>query len=124
VIRLLLVDDQPGTRRGLRMRLELEADVTVVGEAADGAAALRLADELNPDVVVMDVAMPIMDGITATKALCRSHLADSCAVVILSLYDDAVTQARAREAGAVAFVGKHRMDEPLLAAIRAAARAA
>jgi DNA-binding NarL/FixJ family response regulator len=96
VIRLLLVDDQPGTRRGLRMRLELEPDVSVVGEAADGAAALRLAAELNPDVVVMDVAMPIMDGITATKALRRSHLADSCSVVILSLYDDAITQARAR----------------------------
>jgi DNA-binding NarL/FixJ family response regulator len=121
VIRLLLVDDQPGTRRGLRMRLELEPDVTVVGEAADGAAALRLAGELNPDVVVMDVAMPIMDGITATKALRRSPLSGSCAVVILSLYDDAVTQARAREAGAVAFVGKHRMDEPLLTAIREAA---
>ena len=123
MIRLLLVDDQPGTRRGLRMRLELEPDVTVVGEAADGADALRLADQLNPDVVVMDVAMPIMDGITATKALRRSPRGGSCAVVILSLYDDAVTQSRAREAGAVAFVGKHRMDEPLLAAIRAAAGA-
>jgi DNA-binding NarL/FixJ family response regulator len=121
VIRLLLVDDQPGTRRGLRMRLELEPDVMVVGEAGDGVAALRLVDELAPDVVVMDVEMPVMDGIAATKALRRSPLGDRCAVVILSLYDDAVTQSRAHEAGAAEFVAKHRMDEPLLAAIRAAA---
>jgi DNA-binding NarL/FixJ family response regulator len=99
------------------MRLELEPDVTVVGEAADGEAALALAEALCPDVIIMDIEMPGMDGISATRAL-RGRRAK---VVILSLYDDTMTQARAHEAGAVAFVAKHRMEEPLLAAIRAAA---
>jgi DNA-binding NarL/FixJ family response regulator len=120
VITLVLVDDQPGARQGLRMRLELEPDVAVVGEAGDGAAALDLAETLCPDVVVMDIEMPGMDGISATRAL--RERGQRAKVVILSLYDDATTQARAREAGAVAFVAKHQMDEPLLAAIRAAAR--
>jgi DNA-binding NarL/FixJ family response regulator len=101
------------------MRLELEPDVIVIGEAADGAAALALAETLCPDVIIMDIEMPGMDGISATRALRERG---PCAkVVILSLYDDNATQAKAHEAGAVAFVAKHRMEEPLLAAIRAAA---
>jgi DNA-binding NarL/FixJ family response regulator len=119
VIRLLLVDDQPGARQGLKMWLELEPDVEVIGEAEDGQAALELADALHPDVVIMDIEMPGMDGISATRALSRRS--QPVKVVMLSLYDDSATQARAREAGAVAFVAKHRMEEPLLAAIRAAA---
>ena len=119
MITLLIVDDQPGTRRGLRMRLELEPDVAILGEAGDGATAVELTKQLHPDVVLMDVEMPGMDGIAATAAIRsvepRAH------VVILTLYDDNVTQARARAAGAHAFVPKHRMEEPLLAAIRGAA---
>lgn len=101
------------------MVLGLESDLAVVGEADDGAAALDLARNLAPDVVVMDVAMPAMDGITATIELRR--VAPRSAVVVHSLDDDPLTQARAEAAGAVAFVAKHRMEAPLLAAIRLAA---
>ncbi|CAA9580097.1 MAG: Two-component transcriptional response regulator, LuxR family [uncultured Thermomicrobiales bacterium] len=118
MITVLLVDDQPTMRSGLRMRLELEPDMAVVGEAGDGAAALALARETRPDVIIMDLEMPIMDGFTATAAI-RSAVPES-AVVVHSLYDDAANQARARAAGAVAFIGKHRLEAPLLAAIRRA----
>ena len=118
MITILLVDDQPLIRSGLRMRLELEPDLAVIGEAGDGAAALALARETHPQVVIMDIAMPIMDGIAATAAI-RAAVPES-AVVVHSLHDDAATQARARAAGAVAFVGKHHLEAPLLAAIRQA----
>jgi DNA-binding NarL/FixJ family response regulator len=118
MITVLLVDDQPVMRSGLRMRLELEPDMAIIGEAGDGATALALARETHPDVVIMDIEMPGMDGIAATAAI-RSAVPES-AVVIHSLYDDVATQARARAAGAVAFVGKHRLEAPLLDAIRKA----
>jgi len=118
-IRVLIVDDQPAVRRGLKIRLSLEPDVEVIGEAGDGAEAISLAGSLRPDVVLMDVRMPGMDGIEATAAL-RAVSRES-AVVILSLYDDAKTRTRAKEAGAVAFVAKHRMEEKLLAVVRRAA---
>ena len=115
-ISIVLVDDQATVRRGLRMRLTIEADVEVVGEAGSGEAALRLVRSLNPDVVLMDVEMPGMDGIDATAALRAA--APQVAVVVLSLYDDARTRARAREAGAAAFVAKHQAKTTLLATIR------
>ena len=119
MIRVLLVDDQPCARRGLRMWLELEPDLRVIGEAANGAEALRLADELRPDVVLMDVSMPGMNGIAATEAL--HPLTARSAVVILSFRDDAATRARALAAGAFAYVAKHEASERLLTAIRQAA---
>ena len=115
-IRVLLVDDQPAVRQGLRIRLVLEPDVEVVGEAGDGAGAISLAQSLRPDVILMDVRMPGMDGISAVRTL--RAVAPESAVVILSLYDDAKTRARAQEAGAAAFVAKHKVEETLLAAIR------
>ena len=115
-ISIVLVDDQAAVRRGLRMRLTMETDVEVVGEAGSGEAALRLVRSLSPDVVLMDVEMPGMDGIDATAAL-RAAV-PQVAVVILSLYDDARTRARAREAGAAAFVAKHQAKTTLLATIR------
>ena len=120
-IRLLVVDDRAAVRRGLRIWLALEPDLEVVGEASDGAEAISLTQALRPDVVLMDVEMPGMDGISATAAL-RS-LAPQSAVVILTLHDDAATRTRAREAGAAAFVAKHRMEETLLAEIRRVAMA-
>ena len=119
MIKLLLADDQLSVRRGLRMRLALEPDVTVIGEAENGAQTLALVPTLHPDVVLMDVKMPVMDGIAVTTAL--RGVAPRSAVVVLSLHDDAVTRARAEAAGAVAFVGKHEPADRLLAAIRHAA---
>lgn len=116
MIRLLLVDDQKNVRRGLRMRLALEPDVEVVGEADNGKNALNQVENLHPDIVLMDVEMPCMDGITATQTL---HNTDAlCAVVMLSLYDDAITKERCQKAGAKAFVAKHQMEQSLMTTIR------
>jgi DNA-binding NarL/FixJ family response regulator len=102
------------------MRLVLEPDLLVVGEASNGKEALALGQILSPDVVLMDIEMPEMDGITATAAL---HAAVPQSVVImLSIHDDAVTRAKAQAAGAVAFVEKCGTTEMLLAAIRRAAQ--
>jgi DNA-binding NarL/FixJ family response regulator len=117
-IRLLLVDDEPAVRRGLRMRLELEPDVEVVGEAGNGESAIELVAQLAPAVVLMDVEMPVMDGISATAEI---QARSSASVVVLSLHDDKDTIRRAKLAGAVAFVAKGRMDDALLNAIRSAA---
>jgi DNA-binding NarL/FixJ family response regulator len=119
-IQVLLVDDEPNVLRGLKMRLGLEEDIRVVGEASDGSTAVDLARRLAPDVVLMDVSMPVMDGIMATRELAEK--VPGTAVVILSMHDDSGTVGRAREAGAVAFVAKQRLDDSLLAAIRGAAK--
>jgi len=116
MIKLLLVDDQPIVRQGLRMRLMLEPDITVVGEASSGEQALVLVESLAPDIVLMDVEMPAMDGIATTAAM-RTSTSQS-AVVMLSIHDDVHTRARARAAGAAAFVEKSGTLEVLLATIR------
>ncbi len=119
MIRVLLVDDQAVVRRGLRVLFHLEPDLEVVGEASTGREALTLAQALTPDVVLMDIQMPGMDGIEATAALRRA--VSQSVVVILSISDDAQTRARAQAAGAVAFVEKRGATETLLSAIRQAA---
>jgi two-component system NarL family response regulator len=116
VIKILIVDDQATVRKGLRMRLEAESDLLVVGEAADGETALFLAKALAPDVVLMDVKMPRMDGIEATEAL--RIACPHAAVIMLSIYDDAQTRARAENAGAKAFVPKSVPTDMLRATIR------
>lgn len=118
MIKLLLVDDQPAVRRGLRMRLALEPDICVVGEAEDGMVALELVTRLKPDVVLMDIELPRLDGIAATARLHADH--PQSAVVILSLHDSENNRRRARLAGAVSFVAKQGADGALLDAIRAA----
>ena len=119
MIRVLLVDDQPVVRRGLRVRFHLEPDMQVVGEASTGREALTLAQTLSPDVVLLDIEMPGMDGIEATAAL-RTVVPQS-AVVILSIHTDRQTRLRAQAAGAVAFVEKRGTTDTLLSAIRQAA---
>ena len=116
MIRVLIVDDRPSVRRGLRMQLMLESDIEVVGEAASGEEALALVQQLQPDVVLMDVKMPGMDGITATRGV--QAIRPLSTIVLLSLYDDARLKAEAQAAGAAAFVGKHEGIDILLAAIR------
>jgi len=119
MIRVLLVDDQAVVRRGLRVLFHLEPDLEVVGEASTGTEALVLAQTLTPDVVLMDIEMPDMDGIVATAALRRT--VPKTRVVILSILDDAQTRGRAQAAGAVAFVEKRGATDALLSAIRQAA---
>jgi DNA-binding NarL/FixJ family response regulator len=116
MIGLLLVDDLAAVRSGLRMRLALEDDLIVLGEAEDGTLALELARELRPDIVLMDAEMPRMDGIAATVAL-RAAL-PQVIVIILSLNDDAASRDRALAAGATAFVSKRTTDTALIGAIR------
>jgi DNA-binding NarL/FixJ family response regulator len=118
-IHVLLVDDQSGVCAGLKMRLALEPDITVVGEASDGEGALAAAAIRQPDVVVMDYEMPGMNGAEATEALQRSG--SHAAVVMLSLHDDVSVRAEAARAGVTAFVAKHEPSESLIAAIRGAA---
>jgi DNA-binding NarL/FixJ family response regulator len=118
VIKLLLVDDQASVRAGLRMLLAFQPDISVVGEAENGEAAVTLAERLHPDVALMDVEMPRMDGIAATAAMRES--VPECAVVMLSFYDDVATRDRASAAGAVAFLGKQVSPEALLTTIRQA----
>jgi DNA-binding NarL/FixJ family response regulator len=120
VITLLVVDDQPSVRRGLKMRLALEPDLKTLGEASNGLEALAAVSTLHPDVVVMDVDMPHLDGIAATQRLCS--LSPATAVVILSIHDDEATRQRARAAGAAAFVAKQAGDGALLEAIHGAAK--
>jgi len=101
------------------MRLRLEPDVEVVGEAGNGVAAIELARELAPDVVVMDVRMPVMDGITATRHILEDSV--HLPIIALSLYDDTATVQGALAAGAAAFIAKSRMDSTLVDTIRSCA---
>ncbi len=98
------------------MRLALEPDITVVGEAADGPSAVRMAADLVPDAVIMDVGMPGADGIEAAAAI-RAAAPDT-QVVILTIHDDPNTRGRAQMAGAAAFVVKQKCGGDLIAAVR------
>lgn len=119
MIRVLLVDDQSIVRQGWQMRLALEGDMTIIGEAANGLEAIQAAQSLNPDVILMDVEMPVMDGIASAEKL--RDVAPGVAVVMVSMYDTAATRQRAQAVGTAAFVCKQEPVESLLAAIRQAA---
>lgn len=116
MITVLLVNDEAIMREGLRMRLALEADMTIVGEATTSAEALEQVQRLQPDIVLMGLALPDMDGISTVAALRAAQPAS--AVVILSLQDDATIRARAQAAGAAAFVGKHEGVKTVLTMLR------
>lgn len=118
-IRVLVVDDHAIVRMGLVALLEAEDDIAVVGDADDGAAALRKAAKLKPDVVVLDIMMPVMDGVTATRKL-RENVPDA-KVLILTTSTVSDDLAHAMEAGACGIVPKSSPNRNLLAAIRAVA---
>lgn len=119
-IRVLIADDHLIVREGLRLILETVEDMTVVGEAADGAEAVRLASVLQPDVVLMDLRMPGMDGLTAIERLQATH--PHIAVVILTTYNEDELMVRGLQAGARGYLLKDTDRETLFHAIRAAAR--
>ena len=116
MISVFLVDDQESVRRGLRMRLALEEDLQVVGEAADAKKALDLIQELKPDVVIMDIEMPGMDGISTAAVL--HDMTPEIKVVLLSLHDNPFLRDRAFIAGASALVEKRGGAVNLLNEIR------
>jgi DNA-binding NarL/FixJ family response regulator len=118
-MRVLLADDHAIVRRGLRSLLESEPGITVVAEAGDGAEAVRLAAEHHPDVVVLDIAMPLLNGIDVAARL--QSMERPPRVVILSMHTDESYILRALAAGAQAYLLKDATDEDLLPAIRTVA---
>ncbi|HZG94721.1 MAG TPA: response regulator transcription factor [Mycobacteriales bacterium] len=121
MIRIALVDDQLLLRTGFRMILESEDDFEVVGEAADGAAGVRLARELRPDVVLMDIRMPVMDGVQATKELAGPDVSEPVKVLILTTFDLDEYVVEALRCGASGFLLKDVPAEQLIEAIRVVA---
>ncbi len=119
MIRVLLVDDHPVVRSGLAGLLGGEADIEVVGEADDGAQGVALAADLRPDLVLMDLRMPGMDGASATAAITS---AGTARVLVLTTYDTDADILRAVEAGATGYLLKDTPREQLVDAVRAAAR--
>jgi DNA-binding NarL/FixJ family response regulator len=118
MIRVLIADDQPLVRAGLSVLVNLEPDLEVVGEAADGNQALALARELRPDVACLDIRMPGLDGISVARALCGPDVADPVPVLVLTTFglDDYVFGAL--EAGVSGFLLKDAEPEAITAAIR------
>ncbi|TAP44767.1 response regulator transcription factor [Arthrobacter sp. S39] len=118
-ITVLLVDDQPLLRMGFRLILEGEDDLHIVGEASDGAEAVRQVRELNPDVVLMDVRMPVLDGIEATRAITATG---SCArIIILTTFDVDEYAFAGLQAGASAFLLKDVAPSELIHAVHVVA---
>jgi len=122
VIRVLLADDQVLVRAGFRLLLESAGDITVVGEAANGGVAVALAREHAPDVVLMDVHMPEVDGVTATRLIAGDPRLAGTRVVVLTTFDDDQTVFAALRAGASGFLVKDVEPEELLQAVRVVAR--
>lgn len=119
-IKLLIVDDQALFREGLRILLSVQPDFKVVGEASNGEEALRMAVTFQPNVVLMDLRMPVMDGVTATKRL--HETLQKCKVIVLTTFDDDDLVFDGLRAGAVGYLLKDVSSEVLFEAIRAASR--
>ncbi|MBF6182496.1 response regulator [Nocardia otitidiscaviarum] len=122
MIRVLLVDDQPLIRSGFRALLDMEDDIEVVGEAADGYAGVELARELLPDIALVDIQMPVLDGIEATRHIAADPALAGVHVVILTNYGLDEYVFHALRAGAAGFLVKDVQPEDFLHAIRVAAR--
>jgi DNA-binding NarL/FixJ family response regulator len=118
-IRVLLADDHGVVRKGLRFVLESEPDIEVVGEASDGRQAIEASDEKNPNVVVMDIAMPRLNGIDATAQIVKHQ--PQTGVIILSMYSDEEYLLRALTAGAKGYLLKDTAESELVTAVRTVA---
>lgn len=116
-LRILLADDHTIMRNGLRLLLERQSDFSVVGEASNGREAVELADLKTPDVIIMDVAMPMMNGIEATARITAAS--PKVAVIILSMHSDESYVLRALKAGARGYLLKDSAEGDLIAAVRA-----
>jgi DNA-binding NarL/FixJ family response regulator len=116
MITVLLGNDEVIVREGLLLRLALEADITIAGDATNSAEALERVQRLQPNIILMNLALPDMNSIAAIDALRGAQIAT--AIVILNLQDDATIRARAQAAGAAAFVGKHEGVKIILTWIR------
>lgn len=119
-IRILIVDDHGVIRGGLRAILEDEPGIEVVGEAIDGEEALHLASELGPDIVLLDIAMPGIDGIECTRRMKKMY--PQIQVLILTVYEDEILLREAIRAGASGYVIKRAAEEELIAGIQAVSR--
>ena len=120
MINILLVDDQNLIRQGLKALLELEPDLQIIGEAENGQVAIDLTRTLQPNVVLMDIRMPIMDGVTATREICRQF--PNVNILILTTFDDDNYVSAAIEYGARGYLLKDTPSEEIAAAIRAVDR--
>lgn len=118
-IRILIADDHSVVRQGLRMFLALDPELDVIGEAENGKRALEMAHELKPDVVLMDLLMPVMDGLAATTAI-RQQLPDTEVIALTSVLED-VSVVGAVKAGAIGYLLKDTKADDLCRAIKAAA---
>lgn len=121
MIRVVLVDDQPLVRTGIRALLERADDVEVVGEAADGRDGVALVRRARPDVVLMDLQMPVLDGVVATREIVGELGEDGPRVVVLTTFDDDANLFAALRAGASGFLLKDASPEELRSAVRTAA---
>ncbi|WP_413198604.1 response regulator [Nostoc piscinale] len=117
MIKVLLVDDQNLIRQGLKELLKLEADLEIVGEAENGKIAVELAAKLQPDVVLMDIRMPIMDGVAATKEIHQHY--ENIKILVLTTFDNDEYVAAALQYGAMGYLLKDTPSEELAVAIRA-----
>ncbi|BAU05378.1 response regulator [Fischerella sp. NIES-3754] len=117
MIKVLLVDDQNLIRQGLKALLELEPDLEIVGEAENGEAAITLIEELHPDVVLMDIRMPIMDGVAATREIHKRF--SNIQILVLTTFDNDEYVTAALQNGAMGYLLKDTPSEELAVAIRA-----
>lgn len=120
MIRIVLVDDQPVFRSGFRTFLSIQPDMEVVGEAANGAEALEVVGTLRPDVVLMDVQMPVLDGVASTKRMRAAY--PDVNIVLCTTFDADGYVLEGVRAGAVRYFLKDAEDDEILEAIRAASK--